>query len=168
MSSSFLPPVTQDELEEKLSAGDEALLEFLAEPIHAELYARQDFTFVDQLSEGQQLLISYDYVRMQVLQGGFIQFIQNGYIGILPPMPEWLNKAGATATAQTIDDALKVYVLNRELLDKPTTTEEFAKLYDELKEFELLDEQFSRQNDETVKAIAHYARTHISDFVKVA
>lgn len=168
MSSSLLPVVDKDILEEKLSASDEELFEFLAEPIHEELYKRQDFTFVDELSEGQQLLISYDYVRMQVLQGGFIQFIQNGYIGILLPLPEWLSRVGDAAMSKTIDDVLKVYVLNRELLDKETTVEEFARLYDELQEFQILDDQFAQQNAETVHLIVTYAKANIGDFVKVA
>lgn len=168
MSSSFLAVVSKDELEQKLSGSDEEIFEWLAEPIHEELYKRQDFTFIDQLSETQQLLISYDYVRMQVLQGGFIQMIQNGYIGILPTMPDWLNRLGDKHMAKTIDDVLKVYVLNRELLDKETSVEEFAKLYDELQEFVALDEQFQHQNEDTIHKIVTHAKAHIEDFIKVA
>jgi hypothetical protein len=165
--SDFLPLVTNDVLQGKLSAGTEELFEFLVEPIHEELYRRQDFTFIDQLSEGQQLLVSYDYVRLQVLQGGFIQLIQNGYIGILPPMPAWLQTIGAAEMAKLIDDVLKVYVLNRELLDKSTTVEEFARLYDELGEFAILDEQFSRLNEPTIQLMIDNARKNLVDYVKL-
>lgn len=167
MSSKFLPVVSKEAFEEKKAAGAEELFEFLVEPLHEELYKQQDFTFIDELSTGQQLLISYDYVRMQVLQGGFIQMIQNGYVGILPAMPEWLKMVKDRHMAKTIDDVLKVYVLNREMLDKQTSVEEFAKLYDELKEFETLDEQFMAQNDDTIKLIADYALAHAEDFVKI-
>jgi hypothetical protein len=168
MSSSFLAVISKEELDEKLSGSDEAIFEWLAEPIHEELYKRQDFTFIDELSEAQQLLISYDYVRMQVLQGGFIQMIQNGYIGILPSMPEWLNHLGDKHMAKTLDDVLKVYVLNREMLDKETSVEEFARLYDELQEFVMLDEQFMHQHTETIHKIVEHAKAHIEDFIKVA
>lgn len=167
MSSKFLPEVSKDVFEEKAKGGAEELFEFLVEPLHEELYKKQDFTFIDELSAGQQLLISYDYTRMQVLQGGFIQMIQNGYIGILPGMPEWLKMVKDRHMAKTIDDVLKVYVLNREMLDKQTSVEEFAKLYDELKEFETLDEQFMAQNEDTLQLIADYALAHTEDFVKI-
>lgn len=168
MSSSFLAVVSKEELEQKLSGSDEEVFEWLAESIHEELYKRQDFTFIDQLSEAQQLLISYDYLRMQVLQGGFIQMIQNGYIGILPSMPDWLNHLGDEHMARTLDDVLKVYVLNRELLDKETSVEEFAKLYDEMQEFVALDEQFLHQHPDTLHLIVENAKAHIEDFIKVA
>ncbi|RZA15885.1 MAG: DUF4375 domain-containing protein, partial [Proteobacteria bacterium] len=37
---------------------------------------------MDELSEGQQLFLAYDYLRTQVLQGGFLQFVVNGYVGL--------------------------------------------------------------------------------------
>lgn len=168
MSSSFLAVVSKEELEQKLSGSDEEVFEWLAEPIHEELYKKQDFTFIDQLSEAQQLLISYDYLRMQVLQGGFIQLIQNGYIGILPNMPDQLNGIKDKHMAKTLDDVLKVYVLNREILDKETSVEEFAKLYEEMQEFITLDEQFVHQHPETIHLIVDNAKAHIGDFIKIA
>ena len=165
MSSSFLPRIPAQVLKEKMASDDPVeLFETLVEPIHEELYRRQDFTFIDQLSVGQQLLVSYDYVRMQVMQGGFIQLIQNGYIGILLPMPAWLQDIGADDMAKVIDDVLKVYVLNRSLLDKETTVEEFAKLYEELGEFAILDEQFARLNEPTLNLIAEDAKNNLADF----
>lgn len=165
MSSKYLPHIPAAEYNDKLSSDRIFdLYELLSGPLHEEMYKRQDFNFLDDLSEGQQLLISYDYVRMQVQQGGFIQLIQNGYIGLLPDMPAWLDMVGASNMAKVIDDALKVYVLNRELLDRQTTVEEFAKLYDELKEFEIIDERFRESDAETVEKIAAYIKAHIEDF----
>lgn len=167
MSTAFLPEIDAMLWKELTEHKDyEQLYALLTEPLHAALYKRQDFNFMDELSEGQQLLLSYDYLRNQALQGGFIQFIQNGYTGLLLPMPEWLQRIGAGEMAQIIDDALKVYVLNHELLDKQTTPEEFARLYDELKEYEQLDEQFLKQNDDAIHKMMQYAADHPDQFVK--
>jgi hypothetical protein len=166
MPSSFLPNIATNTLTE-FSGNDEAFFSLLVEPLHEELYKRRTFDFMDELSEGQQLLLSFDYVRMQVGQGGFIQLIQNGYIGLLISMPEWLYMVHAPEMAKNIDDVIKVYVLNRELLDKQTTVEEFAKLYDELKEFEILDSQFQELHDETLHLMVAYAQTHMSEFASL-
>lgn len=169
MNSNFLPKVTKEAIGQARSSGDENVLyDLLAQPLHEELYNRKTFDFLDELSDGQQLLLAYDYARMQVGQGGFIQFIQNGYIGMLPAMIEQLYKIGANDMAQVMDDVLKVYVLNRDLLIKSTTVEEFAKLYDELKEFEGIDERFARYNDQTVTAMLNYALGHLNEFVVVS
>lgn len=128
-------------------------LEELAEPLHEELYARQDFGILDTWPWEEQLVISLDYVKMQVRQGGFIQFIQNGYISLLLPMPAWLQRLGADGMAQLLDDVLKVYVLNMEALDRETTVEEFALLYEEFREFEAIDERFNSFFNDTVTRI---------------
>ncbi len=168
MKSKYLPEISLKILEEKKTSNDyQGLFDLLTEPLHEELYKRQTFDFLDDLSEGQQLFISYDYIRNQVMQGGFIQFIENGYIGLLPSMPEWLNKTGAPEMAKVIDDVLKVYVLNRELMDKKNTLEEFASLYTELKEFEIIDERFFELNEPTVKNMVDNALLHLDDYATV-
>jgi Domain of unknown function (DUF4375) len=168
MNSNFLPTVNMDEIKKAHAAGDyDELYDMLAQPLHEELYRRKTFDFLDDLSDGQQLLLTYDYVRMQVGQGGFIQFIQNGYIGLLPTMIEQLYKVGGNEMAQVLDDVLKVFVLNRELLSKPTTVQEFAQLYDELKEFEIIDERYHKLNVPTIKIVLDYAVGHLDEFVKI-
>lgn len=168
MERKYLPEITAAELKTARESDDkEVYFDLLAQPLHQELYNREDFNFLDELTDGQQLLLSYDYVREQVMQGGFIQLIQNGYIHLLPQMPGWLNEIGDVEMSLLLDDVLKVYVLNHELLDKKTTVEEFALLYQELKEFEILDERFYNLNDNTRDLILNYASKHIEDFVKV-
>ncbi len=165
MDSKYLPEISLSGLEEKKNLQDwQGLFELLTEPLHEELYKRQTFDFFDELSDGQQLFISYDYVVNQVSQGGFIQFIENGYVGLLLPMPEWLYKAGAPDMAKIIDDVLKVYVLNKDLMDKKNTLEEFASLYDELKEFEIIDERFFQFNVPTIEIMSRYALLHLAEF----
>lgn len=168
MNSNFLPVIGLAAIEAaKLSPDNNDLYDLLAQPLHEELYKRKSFDFLDELSDGQQLLLAYDYARMQVGQGGFIQFIQNGYIGLLPSMIEQLYKIEANDMAKVMDDVLKVYVLNRDLLNKPTTVQEFALLYDELKEFEGIDARFEQFNEPTVQILMDYAKNNINEFATV-
>ena len=151
-----------------MTGNDDDLYDVLVQPLHEELYKRKTFDFLDELSDGQQLMLAYDYMRMQVGQGGFIQFIQNGYVALLPNLIDQLNQLGATEMAQVLDDVLKVYVLNRAMLGKVTTVEEFAKLYDELKEFEGIDDRFNKLNAPTIKLMLQYAMAHLSEFITVS
>lgn len=165
MNSNFLPHLDREAIKQAHDAGKyDEVYEMLVEPLHEELYKRQDFDFIDELSEGQQLIIAYDYLRTQVLQGGFIQFIQNGYVGLLPSIIEQLYMIGANDMALVLDDVLKVYVLNRDLLNKPTTVEEFAKLYEEFKEFEIIDGRYHLLNLPTEKLMLDYAANHLDEF----
>ena len=165
MKSKFLPLIAQTKLDEVVASGDVMeLYDLLAQPLHEEMYRRQSFEFMNELSEGQQLLLSYDYIQTQVIQGGFIQLIQNGYVSLLLSLPGWLEDIGANDMAKVIDDVLKVYVLNRERLDAETSVEDFAKLYNEFKEFEILDAEFAALNDETIREILSYALEAIEDY----
>jgi hypothetical protein len=168
MLSQFLPKIKLQELQRLKEQHEiEALYETLVLPLHEELYKRQDFSFIETLSPGQELLIRYDYVRMQVLQGGFIQLIQNGYINLLLAMPEMLIQVGAPEMAKLLDDVLKVYTLNVDDLSKETTVEEFAKLYQEFIEFEELDERFTKLNPATEMAIVDYALKFPDEFIEL-
>src|SRR5205814_10130048 len=105
MNSNFLPSVSMDAIKGAQATGnDDDLYDILVQPLHEELYKRIDFNFMDELSDGQQLILAYDYMRMQVGQGGFIQFIQNGYVPLLPNLVGQLNQLGATEMAQVLDD----------------------------------------------------------------
>ncbi|MBS1687519.1 MAG: DUF4375 domain-containing protein [Bacteroidetes bacterium] len=168
MKSKFLPTIEEAKLNEVVASGNQLdLYDLLVQPLHEEMYKRQTFEFMNELSEGQQLLLSYDYVQTQVLQGGFIQFIQNGYVSLLLSLPGWLEDIGANDMSKVIDDVLKVYVLNRERLDAETSVEDFAKLYNEFTEFEILDKEFAELNDETIQQILDYALEAIEDFAVV-
>lgn len=167
MTSKFLPHIDKAKYDAAKSAGDtQALFDLLCQPIHEELYKVQDFNFVDELSKGQQIMVTYDYIRVQVKQGGFIQLIQNGYVILLAQMPEWLTSIGANDMAEVMDDVLKVYVLNREVLDKEYSVEDFAKLYDELREFEDIDNRFEQYDMDTIEHILNYADGHLEEFIK--
>lgn len=166
MTSNFLPVVDKDKINVAYSKGmyDE-VYEMLVEPLHEELYKRQTFDFIDELSPGQQLILAYDYMRTQVVQGGFIQFIQNGYIRLLPSLIEQLNMVGGFEMAVVLDDVLKVYVLNMEILGRTTTVEEFARLYEEFKEFEIIDQRYANLNLATEKLMLEYAVLHLNAFI---
>jgi len=169
MGSNFLPILSLYTINTLYQAGEfDSLYELLVQPLHEELYNKQTFEFLDELSDGQQLLLTYDYLRTQVGQGGFIQFIQNGYVALLPSMIEQLMLVQANDMAQVLDDVLKVYVLNRDALNKQTTVEEFARLYEEFKEFEILEERYIQLNLPTEKRMLDFAYTHVSEFMKEA
>jgi hypothetical protein len=167
MNNNFLPFVSSVQIDAAKQTGDDYVLyELLTTPLHEELYRRNTFDFVDELNAGQRLALTYDYVQMQVGQGGFIQLIQNGYVGLLPDIVLQLQAMGAADMAATIDSALQIYVLNNERLDAPTTVQEFAKLYDEYKEVTPLDEAFMQGNTATIHLIVQYAIAHLHEFVQ--
>lgn len=169
MNERFLPHITLAQLKnaQLATADPNEFYDLLCQPLHEELYHRQDFSFFDELSQGQQMLICYDYIQNHVLQGGFIQLIQNGYVNMLAPMPQWLLTVGDEQMAQVIDDALKAYVQNRDVLDKESSVQEFALLYEQLPVFHPLDKLFEEFHPKTVNLMLQYAGFHIEEFAVI-
>jgi len=168
MQDPFLPNINKSEFDAVIASGkDVQLFELLVEPLHEELFRRQNFDFLDCLSDGQRLLLSYDYILNQVLQGGFIQLFVNGYVGLLPELPSLLQRIGAHEMSAVLDDALKAYVTRNAIFRKDLSMQEFAGLYDQLPELAILDHRFEQLNDNTITAICNYAKQHLHTFALI-
>lgn len=166
MPRNVLPRIPKAQWDHLLAVQDDAALyDLMTQPLHELLYRRQSFDLLDELPVMQQMLLGFDYVRAQVAQGGFLQFIQNKYISLLLPVIEGLKELDDTEMVSVLDDVLKVYVLNREALERETTVDEFAALYQEFREFEILDDRFNRLHEPAVRKIIRYAALHPDQFV---
>lgn len=141
----------------------EECLHVLAEPFLAELYLKNTFDFVDQLTEIQQVLIFHNYMVSQMNGGGCIQLLHNGYIGILIDLPEFYQKINLSKMAVIIDNIIKFYIINKASIDAELSVEEFAQLYSQFPEAESLDQQFMEELNETERVLSAYAIDHFPE-----
>ncbi len=168
MPSNFLPTIKTSIWEALQTADNQReLYDMLVDPLHEELYRRQTFDFLSELSWGQQLLLTTEYMQMHVGQGGFIQFIHNGYIALLPNMIEQMHQLKQVDMANLLDDVLKIYVLNRDLIENSSSVQEFAKLYEELKEFEEIDTRYQLLIKPYSNELLQYAINNINEFANL-
>jgi hypothetical protein len=126
----------------------------LTQPLHEHLYEEQSFGLLSRLPVGERVALAYDYILMQVDAGGFIQLIQNGYISLAVTVIEGLQEMDlAPDMVAVLDDVLKVYALNVEMLAKEYSIEEFARLYNDFKEFDMLEERYRQHRETTAEII---------------
>ncbi len=128
-------------------------LDVIAGPLHEALYAGGDFEFIQSLPPLQQVVLCFDYVRQQVLAGGFLQLIENNYAILILPLPQWFMGHKQEEMGQVLDEALQVFLAHREELTKERTVEEFAQLYTRFPHFEDLDKRFEAAYQPAVQAI---------------
>lgn len=162
----FQPIVAEEALRTALS-GNRSLYTLLIEPLREGLYQYGSFAFLDELPMLLQLLLSHDYVRDQVLQGGFIQLFHNGYVGLLPPLPEWWLSLQQPMMARAIDDALRLYVSHHVSIIAEMTPQAFALLYQRFPEFETVDQAFMAAITEAEKAMMLQIANQVADLVSV-
>lgn len=115
---------------------------------------------MDMLTLNEHILLSYRYLRDEVMDGGFIQLIQNGYGSyvLLGPLPMLLKKElGLKKFGQFLYDVQHEYKTNREALEADKTEDEFMAQYEQ---FETLndygDDYLEDYEEEVTPAVAEW------------
>ncbi|MES2849079.1 MAG: DUF4375 domain-containing protein [Bacteroidota bacterium] len=159
----FRGKVKWDEIKDL--TGSDFLWEIL-EPISEMIKdAKYEETRAKRLSPNQKALHFFWYLDEQVTNGGFIQFYWNGYELYLPSIKQGLKLIG-------YKDLLKRVIQSETEYDKHI--DEFAKwrkkgdwewLYDNLKEFEKLDDWYYSKEEKHYSIVEKFVRQNIDDFI---
>ena len=117
----------------------------------------------------QHTLLGYHFFREEVLEGGFIQLIQNGYGPYIfdNPFAKAMRQFGAKEFAKLIYSAKKIYDENRADLEKDRDDEEFMAMYEQYEAFDELEEQFMDMEELVTARIAEYVDNHIEEFAEI-
>jgi len=117
----------------------------------------------------QHSLLAYHYFRSEVMQGGFISLIQNGYGSYIfrNPFAKALKTFGADELSKIIYKAREVYDRHQEELERETTEEEFTAMYEEFEVFDELEERFFEIEEVCTEAIARYVDEHLEAFGEI-
>lgn len=108
---------------------------------------------MNKLSPDQHSLLCYRYVLDEVMEGGFIQLILNGYAPYVleGPFPYTVKKEwGMKDFAKLLYSAKTEYHKNEELLSQDMSDDEFMALYEQLDELNCLGDSFLDDHQETV------------------
>lgn len=100
---------------------------------------------LSQLTSDQITLLAYAILREQLLEGGFIQLIQNGYgpFIFLNPFAKAMRLWGLKDFSKWLYDARELYEKTKAALETPTDTdEEFMALYEQYPEWDDFDDSF--------------------------
>lgn len=108
---------------------------------------------MDMLSAEQHAVLCYRYVLDEVMEGGFIQLILNGYAPYVleGPFPMVVKKEwGMRDFSKLLYEVKKEYHKHREELSQDMSDEEFMALYEQLEELNELGDDFLDEHQEEV------------------
>ena len=108
----------------------------------------------------QHTLLGYHFFREEVMEGGFVQLIQNGY------GPYIFDNPFAKAM-RMFYEAKKIYDAHRADLEKECTEEEFMAMYEQYEAFDDLEEQYMEEEEQITAQIATYVDEHLDSFAQV-
>ena len=119
---------------------------------------------MNQLSLDEPCLLAYRYLRDEVMEGGFIQLIQNGYgpYVLLGPFPMLLKKEwGMKQFGQFLFDVAREYKIHRVELEADKSDDEFMAQYEQFETLNDYGDEYLDDYEEVVTPqIADYYKTH--------
>jgi len=121
------------------------------------------------LNGAQHSVLAYHFFREEVMEGGFVQLIQNGYGGYIfdNPFAKSMRLFGAEDFSKLIYKAKKIYDAHKEDLEKERSEDDFMAMYEQYEEFDDLEEEFLENEEEITSIIAGYIDEHLEEFANI-
>ena len=124
---------------------------------------------MQQLSVAQITLLAYDILHEEVMDGGFVQLIYNGYGGFIldNPFAKVLRDWGLRDLAKMLFAVRKLYKEYGEKIQRECSDDEFMAMFEQFPEFDDYDDEFVENEEDWTEAVARYVDEHIEEFVVI-
>lgn len=155
----------QQAAREGMDAFLQAFIDAIRNAIGGELTAET----MGALNSDQVTLLAWDTLHEEVMDGGFVQLIHNGYGMFIfkNPFAKAVKQWGLRDLSKLIYDAHTLWLKYRDVIERELTEDEFMALFEQMPEFDDLDDQFVENEEEWTAMIAHYVDEHIERFANV-
>lgn len=123
-----------------------------------------------ELNSDQITLLAWDVLHEEVMDGGFVQLIHNGYGAFIfkNPFAKALKLWGLRDLSKLVYDAHTLYAKYHEQIEQDCTDEEFMALFEQYPEFDDMDDLFVEHEEEWMEMIARYVDEHIDRFATIS
>ena len=122
-----------------------------------------------QLNADQITLLAWDTLHEEVMDGGFVQLIHNGYGPFIfkNPLAKALKLWGLRDLSKLIYDAHTLYLKHHDAIERDCSDDEFMALFEQFPEFDDLDDTFVEEEEKWTADIAHYIDENIERFATI-
>lgn len=122
-----------------------------------------------RLSADQITLLAYNILRDEVMSGGYIQLIHNGYGGFIfmNPFARAVKEWGLVDLARHVRKVIPLYKKYRERIEADCTDDEFMALFEQMPEFDDYDDDFVMNEEQWTAQVACYIDDHIDKFAVI-
>lgn len=161
--------VKDSDLKAAAAKGMDEFLQVFTDAILSAVGGELNQDNLDDLNYEQLTLLAYIYLRDEVMEGGFVQLIHNGYGGFiyLNPFAKVVRDWGLPELKKIISKTHALYNKYHEEIEKDWSQEEFDALYERFPEFDDYDDAFVENEEAFTSAVAHYVDEHIDHFATI-
>ena len=125
---------------------------------------------LSELNSDQITLLAWDTLHEEVMDGGFVQLIHNGYGPFIfkNPFAKAVKQLwGMRDLSKLVYNAHSLYVKYHEAIERDCSDDEFMALFEQYPEFDDLDDEFVEQEEVWTEQIARYIDEHIERFAEI-
>ena len=162
--------IQDTKLQEAAAQGTDAFLTLIHDAILNAIGGEVNAETLPLLNSEQTTLLAYFILREEVMDGGFIQLIHNGYgpFIFLNPFAKAMRLWGAHEFSKLVYKGRKLFEQYGDELTHDCTDEEFMALFEQYPEFDDLDDEFIEMEEELTDTIAHYVDENLESFCLVS
>ena len=162
--------IQDTKLQEAAAQGTDAFLTLIHDAILNAIGGEVNAETLPLLNSEQTTLLAYFILREEVMDGGFIQLIHNGYgpFIFLNPFAKAMRLWGAHEFSKLVYKGRKLFEQYGDELTHDCTDEEFMALFEQYPEFDDLDDEFIEMEEELTEIIAHYVDENLENFCLVS
>ena len=161
--------IPESEIIRAASEGMDAFIQVFYDAIMDAIGGELNETTMQELNGEQITLLAYIMLRNEVMDGGFVQLIHNGYGGFifLNPFAKAMRLFGLKEFSKLIYAAKKIYDENKADLEKERTDDEFMAMYEQYEAFDDLEEEFMDMEEFVTAKLAEYVDEHLEYFAEI-
>lgn len=162
--------LTDQQLSEAALQGPDQFLQLIIDAVREDIGGEVTPDNIQQLNADQMTLLCWDTLHQEVMDGGFVQLIHNGYGTFIfkNPFAKALNKMWHIRDlAKMLYEVHTLWLENREALERDSTDEEFMALFEQFPQFDDYDDLFIENEERWTDQIANYVDEHLDLFVKI-
>ena len=158
--------IPETKLKEAAGKGTDAFLTVVHDAILEAIGGEVNAETLPLLNGEQTTLLAYFILREEVMDGGFIQLIHNGYgpFIFLNPFAKAMRLWGAHDFSKLIYKGRKLFEKYGDKLTADCSDEEFMALFEQYPDFDDLDDEFIEMEEEVTDIIAHYVDDNLERF----
>lgn len=161
--------INEPELKAAAEKGSDEFLDVFFNAIFTRYGGKIGEPMMSELNADQMTLVAFKAMHDEVMDGGFVQLIYNGYGPFLffNPFVKVVREWGLDDLASLVNKAGRLFRKYGREIERDCTDEEFMAMFEQYPEFDELDDKFVENEEECVAKIAYYVDEHIDRFAEV-
>ena len=161
--------ITEQDVMAAAEQGMDAFVDVFVKAIYDAIGGELTAETMSSLNADQVTLLAYNILRDEVMDGGFVQLIHNGYGAFIfrNPFAKMMRMWGIDELAKVINKVRKLYNVYHEEIERECSDEEFMALFERMPQFDDFDDEFVENEEAWTSAVAYYVDEHIEQFAQI-